>query len=80
MMKPKRFSFLKSVLMNVIPPRVVIYSKDVSNITGLSPKASRKLLCNIRKLLGKPGRSFVTVKEFTSYTGINEEQVRPFLL
>ena len=66
--------------MNVVPNRVVIYTKDVSNITGLSPKASRKLLRSIRMKNDKPHGSFVTVQEFTAYTGIKEEAIRPFLI
>ena len=65
--------------MTIMPTRVVIYTKDVSNITGLSTKAARKLLLNIRKQLGKPRGSFVTITEFTQYTGIAEDDVKPFL-
>lgn len=65
--------------MNCIPNRIVIYPKDVSNITGLSPKASRKLLGLVRKRFNKEQRSFVTVQEFSGFTGINEEMIRPFL-
>ncbi len=68
------------MLMNPIPGRIVIYAKDISNMTGLSPKASRKLLCSIRKDLGKPKKSFVTVQEFCAQTGIEERLIRPFLV
>ena len=37
-----------------ITTRVVVYTKDVSNITGLGPRAERKLLSSIRKQLNKP--------------------------
>lgn len=66
--------------MNPIPNRVVIYSKDVSNITGLGPRSARKLLFSIRKSLNKPKTAFVTVQEFASYTGIGEETLRAFLV
>jgi hypothetical protein len=66
--------------MNVVPNRIVIYTKDVSNITGLSDKASRKLLRLVRKHFSKGQGSFVTVAEFSTYTGINEQMIHPFLI
>lgn len=66
--------------MNTIPPRVVVYTKDVSNITGLRSRASRRLLATIRANLGKDKSSFITVQEFASYTGIDEGLVRSFLV
>jgi hypothetical protein len=66
--------------MNTIPTRVVIYTKDVSNMTGLCDKASRKLLRLVRIHFGKPKRSFVTVQDFATYTGIREETIKPFLM
>jgi hypothetical protein len=66
--------------MNPIPNRVVIYAKDVANITGLRPRSSRKLLAAIRKANNKPLGSFITVQEFAAYTGIGEDLLRAFLV
>lgn len=66
--------------MNHIPTRVVIYTKDVSNITGLGPRAARKLLSVTRKKLNKPKTGFITVEEFAVHTGIKEDLVRSSLL
>lgn len=66
--------------MNSLPNRIVIYTKDVSNMTGLSDKASRKLLRLIRIKYSKSRGSFITVEEFAAYTGIKEEAIRPFLI
>jgi hypothetical protein len=66
--------------MNTLPTRVVVYTKDVSNITGLGPRAARKLLCSIRKHLNKPKTSFITIEEFSLFTGIKEDLVRSSLL
>jgi hypothetical protein len=66
--------------MSIVPNRIVIYTKDVANMTGMSDKASRKLLCSIRKKLNKPKGSFVTLQDFSSCTGINEEVIKPFLV
>jgi hypothetical protein len=62
-----------------IPLRVVIYPKDVQNITGLGDRAARKLIQNIKSGLGKSRVMFVTVQEFCACTGIPEELIRDFL-
>ncbi len=66
--------------MNTIPNRVVIYTKDVANITGLRRRTAAKLLVAIRQKLGKERSAFITVQEFATCTGISEEAIRPFLL
>jgi len=70
----------KHILMNPIPNRIVIYTQDVSNMTGLSDKASRKLLRLVRQHYGKSKGSFVTIDEFATYTGIRQEIIHPFLI
>jgi hypothetical protein len=59
--------------------RVVIYVKDIENITGRKPTAARKLLLNIRKKFEKKRNEFITVREFSLYTGIDEETVYDLL-
>jgi len=68
-----------SVTKGKIPLRVVVYPKDVENITGRCPRTARKLLQTIREALGKSSSNFVTVKEFCAFTGIEEELVKDFL-
>ena len=65
--------------MKTIPLRIVIYPKDVENITGRSPRTSRKLLQKIRIYLNKTPGEFITVKEFCAFYGIEEEHVKDFL-
>jgi hypothetical protein len=62
-----------------IPKRAVVYAKDVENITGRKPRAARKLLKNIKAAFQKHTAQFVTVQEFSMYTGIDEEIVREYL-
>lgn len=50
--------------------RLCIYPKDVSMITGKGQKYAQKLLRNIRFLNAKQPHQFVTVQEFSEYTGI----------
>lgn len=65
--------------MNPIPTRIVVYPKDVMNITGRRQRASRRLLDRIRTQNGKDPEAFVTLEEFCRFTGMKEEYVRPFL-
>lgn len=62
-----------------IPLRLVIYPKDIENITGRRDRTARKLLQKIREALGKQTHEFITIKEFCLFTGINEELVKDFL-
>ena len=64
--------------MTKIPSRVIIYPKDVENITGRSDRTARKMLQKIKKALGKPNDALVTVKEFCFFTGIEEEMIKEF--
>ncbi|RYZ20388.1 MAG: hypothetical protein EOO10_23290 [Chitinophagaceae bacterium] len=65
--------------MNTVPNRVVVYPKDVANITGLRPRAARKLLSLIRQKLQKDRSAFITVRDFAGVTGISEDIVQTFL-
>jgi hypothetical protein len=62
-----------------MPLRVVIYPKDVQNITGLGDRAARKLIQKIKTGLGKSKPMFITVHEFSLCTGIPEELIKDFL-
>lgn len=66
--------------MQGIPPRIVIYAKDVMNITGRKERTARKLLSQIRKQHQKKPTDFITVEEFCQYTGLKEEKIWPFLM
>ncbi len=65
--------------MNTLPKRLVIYPKDVMNITGRRERAARKLLASIRRKYNKDCHAFITIEEFCQYTGIPEDMVRRFL-
>ena len=65
--------------MNTIPHRIVVYPKDVTNITGMQPDTARKLLSRIRKKLNKGKGARITVYEFCEHMGFKQEWVTPFL-
>ena len=62
-----------------IPNRLVIYTKDVMNITGRKERTAQKLLANIRKHCNKTDKDFITVQEFCAFTKLKEDQVLPYL-
>ena len=65
--------------MKTFPHRIVIYPKDVTNITGMRQRTAGKLLNMIRQENGKSRSAFVTLYEFARFTEIDEEYIRPFL-
>ena len=65
--------------MRTIPGRIIIYTKDVVNITGRSERTARRILSTIRKKNNKTPTSFVSIHEFCSHTGLKEEAIVPFL-
>ncbi|MCP9752431.1 hypothetical protein [Ferruginibacter sp. HRS2-29] len=67
-------------MQEVIPRRIVVYAKDVMNITGRKERAARKLLADIRKKYKKKKGDFISVKDFSNFTGLDETTIAPFLV
>jgi len=63
-----------------IPTRIIIYAKDVENITGRKNRTACTLLQNIRRACGKAKHQYITIREFCNYMGIDEELVKEFLI
>jgi len=61
------------------PNRIVIYAKDITNITGRKERAARKLIAKIRKKYKKENGTFISVFEFCEYTGLPHESIKDFL-
>ncbi len=59
--------------------RIVIYAKDVMNITGREKRASYRLLKRIRTRFSLPPEAFISIDHFCQYTHIAEERVKSFL-
>jgi len=59
--------------------RVVLFPKDVINITGLSERSARRLIQKIKLALGKEPEEFVTITEFSNFTGIEEKLIKEFM-
>ena len=76
--KKERFRTCR-VMQQMIPNRIVIYAKDIMNITGRRERAARKLLAKIRKKYKKKPGEFISVDEFCEFTSLNRESVNTFL-
>lgn len=70
----------ENCFMNRLPNRIVVYARDVMNITGRKERAAYKLLALIRKKYNKPKEAFISIDEFCAYTGLKEDKVEKFLV
>ena len=61
------------------PNRIVIFAKDIMNISGRKKRAARKLLAKIKKKYKKGRGDFISVDEFCDFTSLKKESVREFL-
>ncbi|MGB4844928.1 MAG: hypothetical protein WBP16_10715 [Ferruginibacter sp.] len=66
-------------MQQTIPNRIVIYAKDIMNITGRKERAARKLLARIRKQYKKNTGEFISIDEFCEFTSLKKESVTEFL-
>jgi len=65
---------------NKVPKRVVIYPRDIENITGLCPRTARQMHLKIRKYYGKSASEFVMTYEFSERSGIPLSIVESFIV
>jgi archaellum biogenesis ATPase FlaH len=66
-------------MQQMIPNRIVIYAKDIMNITGRRERAARKMLAKIRKKYKKKKGEFISIDEFCEFTSLKKESVTEFL-
>lgn len=59
--------------------RLCIYPKDIVIITGKSERYARKLLHELKQELGKKPNQFITIKEFSEFAGLNEEEINEII-
>jgi predicted RNA-binding protein YlqC (UPF0109 family) len=59
-----------------IPRRIVLYPRDVENLTGRKGRTARAILQKVRVHFGKPRHALVTVREFCNFMGLDEKEVR----
>jgi len=59
--------------------RACIYPKDIQRITGRSERYGRKLLNDIRDYFDKEPHQFITIKEFSEYSGIGIDLINEYI-
>jgi hypothetical protein len=59
-----------------IPKRIVLYPRDVENLTGRKGRTARVILQKVRLYFGKPKNAPVTVREFCIFMFLDEKDVR----
>jgi hypothetical protein len=59
--------------------RACIYPKDIQCITGRSERYGRKLLNEIKLYLGKKPHQFITINEFSEYSGIEVDIINEYI-
>jgi hypothetical protein len=69
----------KDKIVKKTPGRVVIYPKDIVNITGVSIRTAQRMLQSIRLSQGKTKEQFVTINEFCLYCAFDEDYVREYI-
>ncbi|MDG1277547.1 MAG: hypothetical protein P8O16_09725 [Algoriphagus sp.] len=63
----------------MIKKRCVIFPKDVQRITGRSERYGHDILKKIRIHFEKGENQFVTISEFSAFSGIPEQVVNDYL-
>lgn len=61
---------------HTIPKRIVLYPRDVENLTGRKGRTARAILQKVREYFGKPKNTPVTVREYCSFMYLDETEVR----
>ena len=59
--------------------RIVIYPQDVRLITGRGVRQAQRILRNIRKRVGKHRNQYVTIEEFSGYSGLSVDELEQYL-
>ena len=66
--------------MNKKPNRIMIYPRDIQNITGKKSRTATRIHNQIKRHYGKMKNDFVTVTELCQYWKIDIETVNAFLV
>jgi predicted RNA-binding protein YlqC (UPF0109 family) len=65
-----------SLPKHTIPKRIVLYPRDVENLTGRKGRTARAILQKVREHFGKSKNAPVTVREFCRFMALDEAEVR----
>jgi len=62
-----------------MPKRAVLFAQDIVNIMGIKLRTAYRLMDKIRAANGKPKHAYITITEFSAYTGIPESTVYSYI-
>jgi hypothetical protein len=65
--------------MNKKPNRIMVYPRDIQNITGKKPRTATRIYNQIKGHYGKMKNDLLTVMEVCDYWKLNIETVKAFL-
>ncbi len=60
--------------------RIVVYAKDIMNITGRGERTARKMIADIKKKFDRTAPGGINIDDFCSYTGFKHETVKENLV
>jgi hypothetical protein len=60
-------------------PKAVVTTSDIMAITDRSERTAQRIMAKVRKKLGKQKDEYVSVKDFSSATGIDEWSIQRVL-
>lgn len=59
--------------------RCVIYAKDIQRITGRSVRYSHEVIRKIRQMTEKEKGQYITLSEFSEFSGIPKDDLEAYL-
>ena len=59
--------------------RCVIYAKDIQRITGRSQRYSHEVIRKIRQMTEKEKGQYITLSEFSEFSGIPKDDLEAYL-
>lgn len=59
--------------------RCVIYAKDIQRITGRSVRYSHEVIRKIRHMTEKEKGQYITIAEFSEFSGIPKDDLEAYL-
>jgi hypothetical protein len=72
--EPERLVFYKRDM------RLVIFTSDIESVMGCSDRTARRMLQEVREILGLPKGSAVTIKDFCDNCPFNYEVMHEFIM
>jgi hypothetical protein len=77
--EPAAFAAFCRIMPKYVSQRMVIFTKDIQNICGKSERSARELMQKLKLIFEKEPWQYITVTEFCTYLGLDEEEVRGML-